>query len=62
MIRDTLSEFYKYVADSERVRRRPGRVRLLVIKPMHNNRWHGYAQFSVLLRGGIARDRRFAGP
>ena len=39
MLRDALSEFYKYVADSERVRRRPGRVRLLhvVIKPLHNN-------------------------
>ena len=42
MLRNALSEFYKYVADSERVRRRPGRVRLLVIKPPANNTLHGY--------------------
>ena len=42
MLRDALSELYKYVADSERVRRRPGRVRLLVIKTPANSRWYGY--------------------
>ena len=42
MLRDALSELYKYVADSERVRRRPGRVRLLVIKPPANSRSYGY--------------------
>ena len=42
MLRDALSELYKYVVDSERVRRRPGRVRLLVIKPPANSRCAGY--------------------
>ena len=54
MLRDALSELYKYVPDSERVRRRPGRVILLVIKTPANNRWYGYARSLgiALLRSG----------